>query len=74
MAESSHPPGATQGRKKGYRFLGYLSALLSFTIVCAGLIWEVYAFYPEYYYPLSFSLLAVAGVVAYVILTKTIKI
>jgi hypothetical protein len=74
MTEHPQDSPARAGKKKGVQFLGYFSALLSFTIVCAGLIWEIYSYYPQYYFIASFSLLGVAAVVAYVILTKSIKI
>ena len=74
MAEQPKEQNMARQKKKGIQFFGYFSLLLSFSIACAGVIWEVYAYYPQYYLPASFSVLVIAGVVAYVILTKSIKI
>ena len=74
MSEPSQQANSTREKKKGIPFFGYFSLLLSFSIVCAAVMWEVYALYPQYYLAGSFSLLGIAGVVGYVILTKTIRI
>lgn len=60
-------------KKKGFQFFGFFSVLLSITIVVSAGVWLIYGYSPQYYLPLSFLLLAVAGVVAYVILTKAVK-
>ena len=70
----SVPTPATQRpKKKGFVFYGYFSVFLSLTILLGALIWLVYMYVPEYYLPLSFLMLVVGGVLAYVILTKGAK-
>ena len=60
-------------RKTGY--MGFFSILLSITLVTAGLMWEAYGHLPgQYYMPISFSLLILAGIVGYVILVRYIEI
>lgn len=60
-------------KKKGFQFFGFFSVLLSITIVVSAAVWIIYGYMPQYYLPLSLLMLAVAGVVAYVILTKAVK-
>ncbi|MGI0078529.1 MAG: hypothetical protein ACRECH_02795 [Nitrososphaerales archaeon] len=58
-------------KKKG--FLEFFSILLEMAIALGAATWFIYAYLPEYYLPLSFLLLALAGVFAYVILSKVVK-
>lgn len=57
---------------KGLR-LRELSVVFELTIVLAAAMWFIYDYLPQYYLPLSFTLLVLAGVFAYVILSKVIK-
>lgn len=50
-----------------------LSVVFELTIVLAAAIWFIYDYLPQYYLPLSFTLLVVGGVVAYVFLSKVVK-
>lgn len=63
-----------QGKKKtGY--MGFFSILLSITLITAGLMWEAYGYLPgQYYLPISFSILILAGIAGYVILNRKIEI
>lgn len=64
-------PFASSRRK----FYGYFTVVLSLAIVTAGVMWIVYGYLPnEYYFPVSFSLLGVFGIIAYVILSKRLEI
>ncbi|MDG6996795.1 MAG: hypothetical protein JRN52_12805 [Nitrososphaerota archaeon] len=63
------------GAKKKTGFMGFFSILLSITLITAGLMWEAYGHLPgQYYMPISFSLLILAGVVGYLILVRYIEI
>lgn len=60
-------------KKSGY--MGFFSIMLSITIITAGLMWEAYGHLPgQYYLPVSFAILVVAGVAGYVILVRRIEI
>jgi hypothetical protein len=74
LVEQSKESGPVPQKKKGIQFYGYFSILFTFGIACAGAAWEFYAYYPQYYLVSSLILLLVAGIIAYVILTKAIKI
>ncbi|MHB1908718.1 MAG: hypothetical protein ACYCQJ_07575 [Nitrososphaerales archaeon] len=71
---SANPPSNTRPKKKGIQFYGYFSLLFSFSIACAAILWEVFGYYPQYYFQASFVVICMAAVVGYVILTRTIKI
>ncbi len=63
------------GRKRRTIFHGYFSALLSLTILTAGLIWIIYGDLPaQYYLPASFGVIAIIGVLAFYILDKKIQL
>ena len=74
------PTPTTLARKGPYassrrKFYGYFTVVLSLAIVTAGVMWIVYGYLPnEYYFPVSFSLLATFGVIAYVILSRRLDI
>ncbi len=63
-----------QGKKKTSRFYGYFSVLFTFCIGCGAAIWEIYAYAPAFYIDGSLIVLVAAGIVAYIILSKTLKI
>ena len=71
MSQMSEKPKEAV-RNKGLR-LHELSVVLELTIVLGAAIWLIYDYLPQYYLPLSFTLLVLAGVFAYVILSKVIK-
>ena len=63
------------GNKKKFVFHGYFSLILSLTIVAAALIWLIYVDLPyQYYLVASFGVVAIIGIVAFVILNKKLKI
>jgi hypothetical protein len=59
-------------RKKSSISHSFLGIVFEMAIALGAAIWFVYAYLPQYYLPVSFLLLAVGGIVAYVILSKSI--
>ena len=73
MRESKSNSGST--KKKGLVFHGYFSLLLSLTILAAGLLWLIYSELPyQYYLPVSFGVVVIIGIAAFVILSRKIQI
>jgi hypothetical protein len=61
--------------KKNVVFHGYFTLILSLTIVAAALIWLIYTDLPyQYYLIASFGVVAIIGIVAFVILNKKLQI
>ncbi|HKW05219.1 MAG TPA: hypothetical protein VJN71_07980 [Nitrososphaerales archaeon] len=54
-------------------YIEAFSFMLELTIAIGAAFWLIYSYLPQYYLELSFTLLGIAGVLAYVILTKAIK-
>ena len=59
--------------KRKTPYIEAFSFMLELTIAIGAAFWLIYSYLPQYYLALSFTLLGIAGVLAYVILTKAIK-
>lgn len=60
-------------RKKSFGI--YFSLMASFSIVIAGLLYFAYGLLPhQYYLPASLGVVALAGVVVYVILARIVEL
>jgi hypothetical protein len=66
---------AQSKQKKQFHFYGYFSVVLNLTIVVAAVLWVVYGRLPnQYYLPISFGVIALTGLVAFLILNKKVNL
>ena len=59
-------------KKKGIAGHRFIAILFEMTLAIGAAMWFIYGYLPQYYLPLSFLLLVIGGIVAYVILSKTV--